>query len=161
MKKFFLSLDEYLAGITFAFVLFLSFINVMSRYLINASIAFTYELTTNLFVLLTLLGASVAAKKKKHLGLALLTDYLPRKAQKVVEVINCALSSAFCILAVYLGARMAMQQFSRGQISAALRVPEWIYGTFLPIGMAFICVSFIISTYETLKSPDVTEPKGD
>ena len=157
MKKFFMNVDMYIAVVGLLFMTMLAFANVVSRYALHASISATDELTTNMFVLVSLLGASVATKKRSHLGLSVFTDLMPKSVTKVLEVFSCAISSVFCGAGTWLGLRMAMQQFGRGQVSPALRVPEWIYGSFFVIGMALVTISFIVTAYSII----VDAPEDD
>ena len=157
MKKILSDLDIYLACTALVGLTLLAIANVFSRYVFNFSIAFTDELTTNLCVLASLMGGAVAAKKKRHIGLTMLTDRMSSKAQRIVSVAGNILSGSFSLLVVYLGMQMMMQQMNRGQISPALRIPMWIYDSFLPIGMAFVCVSFFIVAYNEFRQA----PKED
>ena len=151
MKKILSDIDIYLACTALAGLTVLAIANVFSRYVFNFSIAFTDELTTNLCVLASLMGAAVAAKKKRHIGLTMFTDRMSPKTQRIVSVAGNLLSGSFCLLVFYLGIEMMLQQMNRGQISPALRIPMWIYDSFLSIGMAFVCVSFFIAAYNEIK----------
>ena len=52
----------------------LVFANVFSRYVLHLSLSFSEEITTNLFVLLSMMGTAIAARRRAHLGLSILTD---------------------------------------------------------------------------------------
>ena len=50
----------------------LVFANVISRYLLHSSLSFSEEITTYLFVLLSMMGTAIAAKRRAHLGLSII-----------------------------------------------------------------------------------------
>ena len=73
--------------VTLGAMMILNFANVVSRYLLSTSIAFTEELTTNLFVWSCFIGAAAAAKRGAHLGFSLVVDSMPRLARRWVAVL--------------------------------------------------------------------------
>lgn len=139
--------------IVFSLVLMttITFGNVLSRYLFHASWSIAEEITTILFVWVTFLGASVATKRKGHLGLTILTDYLPPalKRKALFFSIFCSIS-VFVLLMVY-GIMMVMSQYKMAQTSPALGWPEWLFGIAVPIGSFLLIVRFIELGYEELK----------
>ena len=38
---------------------------------------------------------------------------------------------------------MTVTQFQRGQLSLGAQVPEWIYGSFVPLGALFLMIRFL------------------
>lgn len=73
----------------------LTFVNVVSRYVFSASLSFSEEITTYLFVLLSLLGSAIAAKRGAHLGLTLITDHVGPKAGRVLGIISMIFATLF------------------------------------------------------------------
>jgi len=120
----------------------LTFVNVVSRYVFSASLSFSEEITTYLFVLLSLLGSAIAAKRGAHLGLTLITDHVGPKAGRVLGIISMAFATLFSALICYYGVFMTMNQFTKGQLTAGTQLPEWIFGAFVPVGALFVTVRF-------------------
>ena len=46
---------------------------------------------------------------------------------------------------------MVISQYQLGQESAAMQWPEWIYGSFVPIGATFAMLSFIQGVVERVE----------
>ena len=67
-------IEEYLCICCLVIMTALVFANVFSRYILHASFSFSEEITTNLFVLLSMMGTAIAAKRQAHLGLSLVPD---------------------------------------------------------------------------------------
>lgn len=143
LKKFLNNIEEYIIGIGLLIMAVINFANVVSRYLLHASWAFTEEITTNLFVLTSLLGAAVAAKRGGHLGLSVFTDFIPKKYQKFVTLFSVICAVILFSMLLKHGVSMVQSQMRFGQTSPALGWPEWIFGMAVPIGAFSLIVRFI------------------
>lgn len=120
--------------IAFSAITVLAFFNVISRYLLHASIAFTTELVVNLAVLLTMVGAAAAVRIGTHPGFTLLKDSSRGGLRKVVIVLIALATLAFYLLFLWLGLDMAAKQMESGRLTFALAFPQWIFSLSLPIG---------------------------
>lgn len=146
IKKVFLALDyieEYLIGISLIIMTTITFSNVISRRFLGLSLAFTEEITTNLFILMSLLGAAAAAKRGSHLGLSIISDVMPKKVQKAITIFGVTCSVALFSYLAYYGTIMVQTQKLYKQITPALGWPEWMFGLFIPIGSVFLIIRFI------------------
>lgn len=143
MKNFFNHFEEYILSVSLFIMTSITFANVLARKVFHASWAFTEEITTILFILSSLLGAAVAAKKGAHMGLSALTDLLPKKLQKYVVLITVLAAMVFCGFLIKYGFDMVLTEISFGQTTPALGWPEWIFGMAVPIGGIFIAIRFV------------------
>ncbi|MBP1925909.1 C4-dicarboxylate transporter DctQ subunit [Sedimentibacter acidaminivorans] len=146
MKKFFDNFENYFMAGGLFIMTFITVINVMSRKFLGLSMSFLEEITTAMFILISLLGAAVAAKRGGHLGLSVLTDLIPKKFQKYVALLTWAAAAFFSFFLIKFGVVMVQSEIKMGMTTAALGWPEWIFGTFLPIGGMFIFVRFTLWT---------------
>lgn len=146
MKVFFQIMGALEAAICCACTLImigLAFANVIGRYVLHSSISFTEEIVCALFVLLSMMGTSIAIKKRSHLGLSAITDMLPVKTQKIFAVSSNLLGAGISGLLLKLSADMVQTQIKLETITATLQWPAWIYGMFLPVGAAFMTIRFL------------------
>lgn len=161
MKKIFDWIEEGLAAACLVVMTVLTFANVVARHVFSASFSFSEEITTYLFVLLSLLGTAVAAKRRAHLGLTILTDAVSPKVKKIMEIISYLLATLFSAAIFYYGVRMVMNQRMLGQVTAGMQWPEWIFGSFVPIGAFFVVVRFAQCLFEEIKKkPGEEEQKS-
>lgn len=151
MKKILDHFEEILSAGCLLAMTILAFVNVISRFVFKASLSFTDEITTNLFVLLTLAGASLAARRNAHLGLNLVTDNLSAKWQKNLNIVANLLGVLFTGILVYFGVIMAYNEYRLEQLTAGMQLPEWIFGAFVPLGGILLLLRFIQKTIETVK----------
>ena len=133
MKKFLNSFEDGICAIILFIMLILTFINVIARYVLLASMPFVEELTCVGLMVLSILGAATASKRGAHLGLSVITDILPQTAQSVIALICDILNAAFCVVIVYLGYLMVQNQINSNVLSMGMSWPVWLYGIWLPI----------------------------
>lgn len=151
MKKFTDHLEEYIACIVMVVMLSLTFANVIFRNF-AASISFTEEITTSLFVLLCMMGTSIAAREHAHLGLSVVTEFMKPKTRAAVAVVANILGIIASVILFYTGMQMVIMEYELKQISIALQWPQWIYGAFLPFGAVCMAVRFLQATVDCIKA---------
>lgn len=142
MKKTIDNLEEIIVVFALAVMTILTFTNVVTRYVFNFSMNFAEEISTYLFVLLSLFGASIALKRGAHLGFTLLADHVPKAVARAFELVSALAGILFSGVIFYYGIQMAVTQFHRGQLSLGVQIPEWIYGSFVPLGSFFLLIRF-------------------
>lgn len=99
----------------------LVFANVISRYLLHSSLSFSEEITTYLFVLLSMMGTAIAAKRRAHLGLSIITDAVGPKAHKALMVIGFGIATVFSAALFYYGILMVVNQYNLGMQTSAMQ----------------------------------------
>ena len=151
-------LEDLLNVATFSIMLTLAFANVVSRFVLQASLAFTDEFVTVLFDLCSFAGASVAQRNRSHLGLDFVTSFMPRKIQKALSIFGNIMALVFLSILFYYGCLMVQQELHSGQLSATMQWPEWIYGMTVPVGAGLMILRYLIDTY--LKGLDLRAEGG-
>ncbi len=136
-------IEEIVAAVCLSVMTVLAFANVVARYVFSASFSFSEEITTYLFVLLSLLGTAIAARRRAHLGLTILTDVVSPKVRRVLHVIGYLFAVAFTGAIFFYGIQMVLSQHKLGQVTANIQWPEWIFGSFVPIGALFAMIRFV------------------
>ena len=126
----------------------LVFINVIARFVFKNSLAFSDEISSYLFILMSFMGSAIAARRKAHLGLSIVTDRLSPAGRKRLGMAMYAVSAFFCLLIVIFGIQMVMSEIHLGQETATMQWPEWIYGLFVPVGGAFTMIAFIAGIFD-------------
>ena len=146
MKKFLNSFEDGVCAIILFIMLILTFINVIARKFLvlidqsMGSMPFVEELTCVGLMILSILGAATASKRGAHLGLSVITDLLPKTAQNVIQLICDLLDAAFCVAIIYLGYLMVQNQVNSNVLSMGMSWPTWLYGVWMPVGGAVLCI---------------------
>ncbi|AUH64923.1 TRAP transporter small permease [Paracoccus zhejiangensis] len=121
----------------------LGFANIVVRYGTSHSFAATEELLTGGFVLLTVFGAAIAARRGEHLAVELISDLLPPPARRVVIWLAGALSVALLVASVWFTIGLVQNQIRTGMTSYALNLPLWWYSAAVPLGFALVLVRYV------------------
>lgn len=151
-------IEEIISLVCLIIMTILTFGNVVARYVFSASFSFSEEITTYLFVLLSLMGTAIAAKRGAHLGLSVLTDAVSQKQERVLRIIALIMSSLFCGAIFYYGIFMVKNQIMLGQITPGTQLPEWIFGSFVPIGGFFATARFLERLVAVIRTDPALEP---
>lgn len=154
MKAILSRIEEVLCVIALVIMTVLTFANVIARYVFSASFSFSEEITTYLFVLLSLLGSAVAARRKAHLGFTALIDIVPENVRRIFHAISFLLATLFSSALFVFGMKMVYSQMSRGPVTAGMQWPEWIFGAFVPLGAFFITLEFLFLLINVLKGDE-------
>ena len=155
-------IEEILCIICTVVMTVLVFANVLSRYVFHNSLSFSEEITTYLFILLSLMGTAIAAKRRAHLGLSILTDALSPMVRKILHVLGFAIGTLFSAALFYYGILMVINQYNLGMETSAMQWPEWIYATFVPFGAFFITIRFAQAVVQELRAePQASKEEVD
>jgi len=144
------------AVLAFATITVIAFTNVISRYFLNASLAFTTEITVNVAVWLTMIGAVIGLREGAHLGFSLLHENAKGRVKDVMTVlIGTAIVLFFVIVLVY-GWDQVGQQIANGRSTPSMGIPQWLFSLALPVGSLLGIVRTVQVTWSAL--PRVQPP---
>lgn len=139
-KVIFNHFEEIVLVPGFAIMLIINFGNVLSRYVLHTSWAFTEELCVMMFVYVTFFGAAVALKRRQHLGFTLILDKLPTIARIVMETLITISIVVFLVLMVYYGLLVCENQVKYHSVTAALRISTAYASAGIPLSGIFIII---------------------
>jgi TRAP-type C4-dicarboxylate transport system permease small subunit len=131
----------------------LGFINVVVRYATHYSFAASEEVLTNGFLLLTVFGAAIAARRGQHLAVTLVHDALPKRLAQAVFILSVILSVLLLAASAWFSWATLMNQIDSGIRSYALGLPAWWYQVGLPFGFALIMIRHLQYVAETWHTP--------
>ena len=150
--------EKIVCAILFLGMTALGFINVVIRYGTNLSFAASEELLINGFLVLTVFGAALAARRGEHLAVTLVHDLLPRVLWWPVFALSVGLSVALLAMAAWFSWE-AMANIQRiGMRSYALGIPAWYYQAALPFGFALTLLRYLQRAWEEARGTTPTMP---
>jgi TRAP-type C4-dicarboxylate transport system permease small subunit len=138
------SIERWLLALVMALLCLITMGNVVVRYFTNISFAFTEEISVSLMVVMTLIGASTAFYRNKHIAIIFVVDRLPPRIREHVVLFSLAASTLMFALLVWYGTRMAWDDYRFEVTSPALGVPQWFYSAWLP-GLSLLIVVRLLS----------------
>ncbi|MFS0786649.1 TRAP transporter small permease [Shouchella sp. 1P09AA] len=144
-------LEHAIVMFSLAGMALITFANVLSRYLFDTSFAFAEEITINLFVLSTFVGASIAIKRQAHFGFQYFFDKFKPEIQRGLILMTSLLMLIFLSLTLLFGLELALSQWERGRVTPALSIPQWLFTLAIPIGSLFCIIRTIEMMLHRLK----------
>jgi TRAP-type C4-dicarboxylate transport system permease small subunit len=132
-------IDEYaeqaiIILVTLSMLVMLS-LQVITRYVINASISWTEELSIFGMVWLAYFGVSLAAKQRRHIRITIIADMFSPKNKKGIEIAANAIFIAFLAFLVYGTWNMTILALETKQVASASGFPRWIGLLGLPLAL--------------------------
>lgn len=140
--------EEVIGAVLLAGMSVLTFINVINRYVFRKSIAFTEEITVNLFVWITLIGIAMAFRKGANLAMTNLFDRfgpkLKRAATMGAGVIGILI---FGFIIVNSCQEIWKNMTFYRTTSEALGIPTWIYSLGTPVFSGMVIWEIFRATF--------------
>ena len=115
----------------------LAFINVVLRYLFDASLTWAGELTNYLFMWGALFGAAYGFKKGIHISVTLLLAKLPAALGKAMLIFAHSVSFIYLAAMSYFGYQLVLIIVEFEEMSVDLNIPMWIPNLVLPLAFGF------------------------
>ncbi len=137
-----LPIERLIGALAMAGICFISFANVVARYVSNYSFAFTEEYSVFLMVLLTFIGASAAIARNAHMRVGVIAEMGQGWRRFCRIVARMATLLMFALIAWY-GGWLAWDEYRFEELSAGLGVPSWIYTVWMPV-IALVIVGRIL-----------------
>lgn len=146
-------LEEGLMASTVLIVVAINFMSILTRW-INIGIQFgqAQEIMLLMFVWITFLGIPLAARRKAHLGLSLLTDALPPKVRWWVAHLSLLISLTFLTTVGYYGLKMVQQEYVTRQTTPSLGLLMWPFGMAIVVSMGLTILRMLEVAYDDLWS---------
>ena len=132
--------EEVLCAILFAIMAIVAFVNVISRYLLKYSLAFTEELLISFFVWVTLLGAAIAFRAGSNLGFNFITDRLPQKIQKILLWFGALLGAFLFSFLIYFSIYQVKEEIVLKITSSGIGIPQWWYTIGVPLWSILVII---------------------
>ncbi|MDK2783276.1 MAG: C4-dicarboxylate transporter, DctQ subunit [Thermococcaceae archaeon] len=151
-KKLWSNLEELISSVMIAIMVTVAFVNVITRYFIKISLAWTEELEVNLFVWLVLLGTAMAFKKGGHLGMGFIYEKFPPKYRKSLFAMSVALGVAFFSVLAYLGYLEVRDEIDLGVTTESLGIPVYIYTIATPVLSVLVIVRMLQAAVRRIRA---------
>ncbi|MCB6285505.1 TRAP transporter small permease [[Clostridium] scindens] len=143
-------LEEYMVVILTSIMTILLFLQVLFRFVLNLPLAWVEEISLYSMVWLCYFGCSLAIKKREHLKMEIITNFLRPKAKKVFDLISLVLFFAFAVFVLYHVTLLTADILQRGQVTAVLEIPKWIPYVGVPVAFLLMLIRMIQDFVRTI-----------
>ena len=143
IEKYLVKIIQAMIGVLLALMVVIVFSNVIARYFLNASLAWSEEVSRFMMIWLVFLGAVMAYVKGEHLGLDIALKVLPEKGARGLQVIVNILVIYAVFNLLSGGVVLALDSLSSGWTAPASNISYGIVYCIVP-------VSFVLFIYFAL-----------
>ena len=152
MKRFIDNIEEYIAVILMALLIFLCFIQVIFRFLLNMPLGWTEELANFTFITLVYIGACIAVKRSRHVRVEIIDSFIPKKYENVYKNIVDFICMVFVAIVAYNAIPFIARAMEYHERTAALRWKIWMVYSIIPVTMGIMCIRYMQNIYHRCKN---------
>lgn len=131
-------------------VVLVTSVGVFFRYVLNDPIMWTIELATVAFVWLTFIGASSAMRDDMHIGIDLVTNFLPARAQAGLAIVVNLLMLWLMWFFIQGGWSFAWSAWLK--ITPLMHWPYTWIDLAVPVGAAMMSIRLLIATARQMRT---------
>ena len=155
-------IETLLGAVILVLLILCTFLGVIFRYLFNAPFTWEEEIQLACMVWITFIAAPVAFHSKSHVAIEILVDALPKKVERVVEILIFVVVYAVLIFFFFRSIEFIESIARTGRVTPMLRIPySLIYGI-APVSIVLMLISFTYMTVtETFSKRSSAETKED
>ncbi len=152
--------ETLLASFILVLLIGSTFFGVIMRYCFSNPFTWEEEFQLACMVWISYLAAPIAFHTKSHVAIEILVDLLPKKMQRMMEMVIFVLFYGIMIY-FFLHCFSYLEVLSRtGRRTPILMIPyTWIYGIG-PVSIVLMLISFTYMTYEKFRN-EYSEEKGE
>lgn len=154
MKKlinFYNQLEAHLLVCSLIFTVILVFFQVILRYVFSSSLSWSEELARYIFIWQIWLGTSVAQRDNSHVRIEALGGSEESRRKTMLRIAADVIWLDFCLLLVKYGFELVASIYTRGLISAAMRMPMYLVYLSLPVSQLAVSLRIIGELWRTVK----------
>jgi TRAP-type transport system small permease protein len=134
-----------------AMMMFLTFFNVAGRMALKLPVKGYFELIELSMLLMTIFAIGYTASKKGHIRVDILANYLPKKANQVLDIITFAVAFIFFVMVTWRGWVNGLDNLGDKLTSGVLHIPTYPFNFILAVGTAILAIVFLRDFLKALK----------
>ncbi len=156
MRAFLELLDrkaEYWLNLLFyAYILAIIFFEVVSRYVLKASVAWAEETAIYAFIWLSYLSAARLARTRSHLSFTMLRDAMGRRGQLACLLISdtCLIGLSLVIIGYMFGP--IRDSIAFGQTMLGANLPIWLATLSVPVGWTLVLIRTVQRALDSVRA---------
>jgi len=164
MKKFFGflddSLEEAIAVVIFALISIFMGIQVIARYVFNASRSWPEEVCVFLLIWLGMISVSYCIKKQSSIRVEMIINLFPVRIRRYFRIIEDVFGTVFYGLMCFPAWTLVQNVIRSGQVSPALHIPMYFVQAAPLVAFILAVIRSIQHLVLTIRNKNVTEEQG-
>ncbi|HEY0877555.1 MAG TPA: TRAP transporter small permease [Zeimonas sp.] len=146
--------EDWIGAAAMSALALITFANVIARYFTNESFAWTEEISVSLMVVLTMIAASAAAARNRHIRIEFLYDAGSSRRRRVLALLSELASVAAFLMLFGLSLRLLWDDYRYEVTSPGIGVPQWWYTVWLPVLALLIAARSMQRLVRLVRTPD-------
>lgn len=155
IDKFLLTVEEGILSYGTLALAALVIGSVVSRAVFNYSWIFMEEVASTIMILITFLGLGYCVRKARHIRMTALHDMMPKPIRKVLIFVVSFGTGLVMIAMGYWAYLYTIQVYTTGNVTPALRVPQYLVVLWVPVGFFMAALEYIMTIYKNLRTREV------
>jgi TRAP-type C4-dicarboxylate transport system permease small subunit len=143
-KKILTFVEELVPAILFAVLVVAVLLGVVTRYVFNAPLLWTGQLALLSFIWMFALSASGAWRKNMHIGVDLLSTFLPIRAQTIQKLAIQSVALVVLVISIYFSTILTAETTKVLQTLNTHYV--WVYSA-IPVGFTLMLLHTLEEIY--------------
>ncbi len=133
------------SGAIFGLMAFFIGADVFMRNVTGSGLSWVIELMEYAMYVATIFAAPWVLREGGHVSVDILASFLPPRWANSVSAFAALCGSAICFIVFYYSAIATWRAFERGSlVYKSFTVPEWLVSVFVPLGMFFMVIEFLL-----------------
>lgn len=155
MLRWLEKLEEGLIAFLLAAMTFITFAQVIARYVFNYSFVWALELVTFLFAWLIFIGMSYGVRTGSHIGMDAIVKLLGPSLGRFLTIVATLLCISYSVI-IFIGSwRYINMMYEIGNYAQDLPIPVWIPRLALPVGFALLTIRFLEVLYRVISGKEI------
>ena len=141
-ERVFIAINRWILIFLLAAMSVIVFVNVIVRYVTEASLPWSEEVSRHMMIWLTFLGGGLVLRSGGHIAIDNLQDAVPPKVARLLRVVVFLLMTLFFGLLLYFGCIYVSRTMM--QTTAATEIPFGYVYLAMPVGTALMLVHLFL-----------------
>lgn len=154
-KKILMFLEELVPAALFVVIVASVLLGVITRYVFNAPLLWTGQLGLLSFVWMFALSAAGAWRKNMHIGVDLLSTFLPLRAQTVQKLVIQLAAAVILVISIYFAIILTDETTKVLQTLNTDYV--WVYSA-IPVGFSLMLLHTVEEIFNHIRGLFVSKP---
>ena len=138
------------AAVLFAMML-LTTADVAGRYLFNAPIMGTFEITEFMMVCVVFFALAYTQSQKGHVAVDIVVNLFPEKIGRLIDLLNFLVSFLVFSLITWMSVERGFEVLANKDCSGTLSIPVYPFVFIVALGSAAMCIELAIDTFKKVK----------
>ena len=118
-------------------------LQVFMRYVMQASLSWSEEISRYLFIFLINIGISYGVKENRHVSISLFVNTFSEKVKKYILIFSDGMFLVFALVVASHGIQVSSMINMFGQKSPAVGIPMWIIYLATPLGFTLVSIRLV------------------